>query len=107
MTRTNSIRMRRKQHTHVRSPLSEAEREVEKAVRFTLREAWRLVIFVVGISVLVLGVVFLALPGLPGWLTIVVGLVVLGSEFVWARRLLKKVKREVREIEKAVVKEFL
>ena len=107
MTRTNSAGMQRKQKVRVQNPFVEAEREVEKAARFTFHEAWRLIIFVVGISVLALGAVFLVLPGLPGWLTIFVGLVLLGSEFAWARWLLKKVKREARAVEKAVVKEFL
>ncbi len=33
----------------------------------------------------------LALPG-PGWLTIAVGLAILAGEYVWARRLLDRLK---------------
>ena len=43
----------------------------------------------IGFTVLLLGVVMLALPG-PGLVTIVLGLALLGTEFVWARRLMKR-----------------
>lgn len=82
------------------------EQEVENAVRFTLHEAWKFIIFVIGMSVIVLGIVFLVLPGLPGWLTIFIGLAVLGSEFAWARWLLKKVKSQARTVAQTVAKEF-
>jgi tellurite resistance protein TerC len=57
----------------------------------TVRGARRLIVFVVGTTVLLFGVVMLVTPG-PGWLLIVAGLSVLGIEFVWARRLLRKIK---------------
>ena len=47
----------------------------------------RLVKIVFGFTLLVLGVVMIALPG-PGWLTIAAGLAVLAGEYVWARKLL-------------------
>lgn len=56
------------------------------------REARKLVIFVVGASVIVVGAVMLVVPG-PGTVVIPAGLAILATEFIWARRLLKRVKK--------------
>jgi uncharacterized protein (TIGR02611 family) len=47
---------------------------------------------VVGSTVIAIGVAMLVTPG-PGWLVIFLGLSILGAEFVWARRLLRRLKR--------------
>lgn len=57
----------------------------------TWKHARRLVVFVIGATLVALGVVLLVLPG-PAMVVIPVGLAVLGTEFLWARRLLKRVK---------------
>ena len=44
-----------------------------------------------GFLLLIAGIVMIALPG-PGWLTIVAGLAILAGEFIWARRLLDRLK---------------
>jgi uncharacterized protein (TIGR02611 family) len=67
-----------------------------------LREAKRLVVLVAGVTVVLLGIVMLVLPG-PGLLTITIGLAVLASEFVWARSLLKRLKREGRKIGNSIL----
>ena len=51
----------------------------------------RVLKIVAGFALLPLGVIMLALPG-PGWLTIVLALVILAGEFVWARKLLDRLK---------------
>jgi uncharacterized protein (TIGR02611 family) len=57
------------------------------------RQARRAVIFVIGTTVLLFGLVFLVTPG-PGWAGIFLGIAILATEFVWARRLLKRLKKE-------------
>ena len=44
-----------------------------------------------GFTLLFVGVVMLITPG-PGWLVIIGGLAMLAAEFVWARRLLNRLK---------------
>ena len=61
-------------------------RESARASR-TLDLAWRTVILVVGGTLAALGVFFLVFPG-PGWATLWLGLLTLGTEFRWARRML-------------------
>jgi uncharacterized protein (TIGR02611 family) len=53
------------------------------------RNAKRMLIFILGVSVLLAGVAMLALPG-PGVVVIIVGLVILATEFTWAERALDK-----------------
>ena len=48
----------------------------------------RIVLVMIGTVLLVGGLVGLLLPIVPGWLLIIPGLAILGTEFVWARRLL-------------------
>ena len=57
-----------------------------------VRNARKIVVGVVGATIVVLGAVMLLLPG-PGLLPIFVGLTVLAAEFAWARRWLRRARR--------------
>jgi len=46
---------------------------------------------VFGFTLLAIGIVLLVTPG-PGWLVIFSGLAVLAAEFLWARRLLDRLR---------------
>jgi uncharacterized protein (TIGR02611 family) len=50
-----------------------------------------------GFALLAAGTVMLVLPG-PGLVTIALGLALLSVEFVWARRLLDRVKRKTAAV---------
>ena len=52
----------------------------------------RTVVAVLGGTILLIGILLLVLPG-PGLLVILIGLAVLGSEFVWARQLIKRARK--------------
>ncbi|HEY2195799.1 MAG TPA: TIGR02611 family protein [Actinomycetospora sp.] len=54
--------------------------------------AWRIAIGVLGTAVLVLGLIAIPYPG-PGWLIVFAGLGILATEFTWAGRLLRFVRR--------------
>jgi hypothetical protein len=62
-----------------------------------MQQATRLAVAIVGFTVMLLGVVMLVTPG-PGWLMILLGLGVLGVEFVWARRLLRRLKERAAKL---------
>lgn len=51
----------------------------------------RVVIFVIGITIVFIGIALLVLPG-PGLLVILGGLALLAAEFAWAKVILNKVK---------------
>jgi uncharacterized protein (TIGR02611 family) len=58
------------------------------------RLVWRIAITVLGVSIVLIGIVLLPLPG-PGWLIIFAGLGVLATEYVWAHRLLRRARTMV------------
>jgi uncharacterized protein (TIGR02611 family) len=64
-------------------------------VNGALRQARRLIILVVGATVLLAGVAMIVLPG-PAFIVIPAGLAILATEFVWARRLLERVNDHVK-----------
>jgi Putative transmembrane protein (PGPGW) len=59
----------------------------------SLHQAKRFLTILFGFTLLVLGVAMLVLPG-PGMLTIVLALGILAAEYVWARRLLDRLKEQ-------------
>lgn len=63
----------------------------------TLKQARRVIVAVVGGTVLLIGVALIVLPG-PAVVVIPLGLGILATEFVWARRLLKRMKREMARV---------
>lgn len=67
----------------------------------TLHQAKRFLRILVGFTLLVAGIAMIATPG-PGWLTILLALGVLAAEFVWARRLLDRLKTEAARIRNSV-----
>jgi len=61
----------------------------------------RLLRVVLGFTLLVIGAAMLVLPG-PGWLTIGFGLVILAGEFIWAQRLLNRIKEQAIKVGRSV-----
>mgnify|MGYP006098988569 FL=1 len=57
----------------------------------------KLVIFLIGISIVLIGCVLFFTPG-PAIIVIPVGLAVLATEFIWAKKLLKKFKETASSI---------
>jgi len=57
----------------------------------------KLVIFLIGISIVLIGCVLFFTPG-PAIIVIPVGLAVLATEFIWAKKLLKKFKETTSSI---------
>jgi tellurite resistance protein TerC len=67
---------------------------VNGLVGVTYKVARRIVIAIVGFTVLLLGVVMIVTPG-PAFLMIPGGLAILGLEFAWARHWLKKARQTI------------
>lgn len=60
-------------------------------VTWTIRKVKRLIIAVIGFTVLAIGIALIVLPG-PAIVVLPIGLGILASEFVWAKTLLKHAK---------------
>jgi tellurite resistance protein TerC len=56
-----------------------------------------------GFTLLLVGAVMVFTPG-PGWLIIFLGLTLLAAEFVWARRLMERMKHEGNRLKDTVLK---
>ncbi|HZD52182.1 MAG TPA: PGPGW domain-containing protein [Woeseiaceae bacterium] len=67
---------------------------MKSLVNLTYKVARRIVVAVVGTTVLLLGIIMIVTPG-PAFLLIPAGLAILGIEFAWARYWLRKVRRTI------------
>jgi uncharacterized protein (TIGR02611 family) len=67
----------------------------------TVEQVRRVFRIVAGFTLLIAGVVMIVTPG-PGWIVIFLGLGLLAAEFVWARRLMDRIKREGDRVREAV-----
>lgn len=67
---------------------------MKKAVHFTYKAARRIVVAVVGATILLIGLIMIVTPG-PAIIVIPVGLTILSIEFTWARIWLKKLRETI------------
>lgn len=65
----------------------------------------RVVVGVIGGTIVLLGIALIVLPG-PAFIVIPLGLLVLGSEFAWARRLLRRGKEMIAKVRGKRVEEL-
>ena len=72
---------------------------MDRTILKTIKQAKRLIIIVIGFTVLLMGIAMIVLPG-PAFLVIPLGLGILASELVWARRILHKIKSRFLKQEK-------
>jgi uncharacterized protein (TIGR02611 family) len=65
----------------------------------TLAQAKRLIVIVIGFTILAVGIAMIILPG-PAVVVIPIGLAILATEFIWARKLLDHVKERIARMKK-------
>ena len=65
-----------------------------RTLHLTYKAARRMVVGVVGVTVLIIGVVMLVTPG-PALIVIPVGLAILSIEFTWAKAWLKRLRESI------------
>ncbi len=68
----------------------------------TLQQAKRLIKVVIGFTILIIGIAMIALPG-PATVVIPVGLAILATEFIWAKKLLKRFKDGANNIKNSIL----
>jgi tellurite resistance protein TerC/cation:H+ antiporter len=68
----------------------------------TVRNAKRFFKIVGGFVLIIVGTIMIFTPG-PGWVAIILGLGLLAAEFVWARRLLERLKAQGIRVRDAVL----
>lgn len=67
----------------------------------TIEQVRRFFKILVGFTLLLVGAVMVFTPG-PGWLVIFLGLTLLAAEFVWARRLMDRMKHQGNRLKDTV-----
>ena len=67
---------------------------IQRTLHVTYKAARRIVIAVVGATVVLLGIVMIVTPG-PALVFIPLGLAILAIEFAWARRWLKRLRETI------------
>ena len=72
---------------------------MHKFVVETVKQVRRVVIAIVGFTVILIGIIMIATPG-PAIVVIPLGLAILATEFLWAKRLLQKVKDKIKREKK-------
>ncbi len=65
----------------------------------TVAHAKRVIVMVIGFTILAAGIAMIVLPG-PAVVVIPIGLGILATEFVWARKLLLHVKERIERMRK-------
>ena len=67
---------------------------IKRTIHMTYKAARRIVIGVVGVTVVLFGAIMIVTPG-PGLLVIPAGLAILSLEFAWARHWLRKLRQAI------------
>lgn len=78
------------------------ERKKRSPLIKTVEQAKRLIKIVIGFTILLGGFIMLFIPG-PGIPTIVGGLAILATEFVWAKRLMKRFKDGANNLKNSIL----
>jgi tellurite resistance protein TerC len=61
----------------------------------SIKQAKRFIVALTGFTVLAIGIAMIVLPG-PAFIVIPLGLFILGTEFVWAKKFLEKIKDKLK-----------
>lgn len=70
---------------------------IKRGLHLTYKAARRIVVGVVGATVVLIGVVMLVTPG-PALVVIPVGLAILSIEFTWARAWLRRMRQSISNL---------
>jgi len=70
----------------------------------SIKQAKRLIIAIIGFTVLLIGLAMVVLPG-PAIIVIPIGLGILATEFIWAKKLLDRVKSSASNVKEWVSKQ--
>jgi len=72
----------------------------------TIRQAKRLITVVIGFTIVAAGIVMLVTPG-PGIPAIIIGLALLGTEFLWAKKLMKRFEHHANNVKNSFLNNYM
>lgn len=88
---------------HPPEAVSPMIQEIEELVWISYRQARRLVVLLIGTTVMLIGVVMTVTPG-PAFVFIPLGIAILAIEFAWARRWLARIRSTFGDVEQRISK---
>ncbi len=65
----------------------------------TIKQLKRVIIGIIGFTILIIGIAMIALPG-PAFIIIPAGLSILATEFLWAKKIVQKFKEKFEQLKK-------
>ena len=65
-------------------------------MNLSIKSIKKIIVAVIGFTILIIGILMIVLPG-PAFIVIPLGLAILATEFVWAKKWLDKVKQKISE----------
>jgi uncharacterized protein (TIGR02611 family) len=71
----------------------------------TVQQAKRLIKVVTGFTIIIFGGIMLVTPG-PGIAAIIIGLAILATEFIWAKKLLKRFEKEAVNVKNSLLNNY-
>lgn len=71
----------------------------------TVKQAKRLIKIVIGFTIAFFGLIMLVTPG-PGIVAILLGLAMLSTEFVWAKKLMRRFGKEANNLKNSFVNNY-
>ena len=77
--------------------------KIKMTYEMLYKQIRKLAIFLIGISIVLIGCILFFTPG-PAIIVIPIGLAVLATEFIWAKKLLNKFKEKTSSISKSAKK---
>lgn len=83
-------------------PLPAGERRLPRLFLRTRRNAKRMIVGLIGITVLAAGIAMIVFPG-PAIIVVPLGLGILATEFVWARTILTSLKNRASRLKKGFI----
>ena len=63
-------------------------------IKRIVKHTKRFIVFVIGGTILLLGIIMILTPG-PAIIVVPLGLAILATEFIWAKKLLHKIKEKL------------
>lgn len=65
----------------------------------SLKQIKRVFVGIIGTTILIIGVAMIVLPG-PAFIVIPLGLSILATEFLWAKKIVEKFKNKLEQLKK-------
>lgn len=72
-------------------------------ILMTLKHVKRVIVIIIGFTILGIGIILIVFPD-PAFIVIPIGLSILATEFVWAKKLLDKVKKGIQKTKDSFLK---